>query len=120
MNTRPNHSRRRAGAALPPARRPVSLPRRRRRSDAFARFLRNRTPAGGGGVPPPRAVAGAEWQPGVTCGADGLRPTLDGEPVPGALAASVTAGWVRVAPLNLLRPPQRGLVRLVPVSRACR
>jgi len=71
-------------------------------------------------VPAPRRVDGAEWQPAVTPRADAVRPTLDGEPVPGALAASVTRGWVYVAPLDLLQPPCRGVVRLLPVCPRCR
>lgn len=41
----------------------------------------------------------AEWQPGVTPNSGKFRITLNGEPVPGAVAASETAGWVDVIPV---------------------
>ncbi len=47
--------------------------------------------------PTPPTVPGADWQSGVTAGSERFRVLLDGEPVAGAVAASVAAGWVDVA-----------------------
>ena len=46
----------------------------------------------------PRRVAGAEWQAGVTPANERFKVLLDGEPVVGAVAASVGEGWVLVQP----------------------
>jgi hypothetical protein len=51
----------------------------------------------GGETPFPLAEPEADWQPGVIAGSECRRPVLDGEPVAGAVAASVIRGWVLVA-----------------------
>jgi hypothetical protein len=46
----------------------------------------------------PRRIRGAQWQAGVTEGNERIKVLLDGEPVVGAIAASVGEGWVLVQP----------------------
>lgn len=63
-------------------------------------------------VEAPARPAGDDW------GADErYRPTLNGEPVPGATAASVREGWVKVAGEAF---PRHGRVAFVPVPAGCR
>ena len=52
----------------------------------------------------PRRIAGACWQAGVTEGNERVKVLLDGEPVIGAVAASVSEGWVLVQPEPELAP----------------
>jgi hypothetical protein len=52
----------------------------------------------------PRRIAGACWQAGVTEGNEQVKVLLDGEPVVGAVAASVGEGWVLVQPEPELEP----------------
>jgi hypothetical protein len=47
---------------------------------------------------PPRPIAGAVWQAGVTPRNDEIKVLLNGEPVVGAVAASDVEGWVLVQP----------------------
>ena len=64
----------------------------RRRSS----FSRNLLGFHGGSIDTPRAIPDADWQAGVTPGNEFKRVTLDGEPVPSAVAASARFGWVVV------------------------
>lgn len=52
----------------------------------------------------PRRIQGASWQAGVTAGNERVKVLLDGEPVVGAVAASVSEGWVLVQPEPELVP----------------
>lgn len=57
-----------------------------------------------------RRIRGATWQAGMTAGNEGLRPLLNGQPVPGAFAASTLDGWVMCHPepeLQRVRPSAR-------------
>ncbi len=56
-------------------------------------LLSARNFGGDGPLPEPEA----DWQPGVIKSNEKLRPTLDGEPVAGAIAASIVRGWVLIA-----------------------
>jgi hypothetical protein len=42
----------------------------------------------------PEPIHGAEWQAGITIDNDKFRVVLDGQPVPLAIAASVSGSWV--------------------------
>jgi hypothetical protein len=78
------------GSTFPRLARPATPPPEDR---WLADPARDARPAG----PSPTPVDGATWQPRVIPGSERFRVFLDGEPVAGAVAASVDGGWVDVA-----------------------
>jgi hypothetical protein len=82
-------------------------------------YIPSKTFADGRSVAAPTPAGGATWQPPYTAGHGRLKPTLDGEPVPGAFAACEgPAGWVRYVGRDGEIRERGGVVRVIPGDRA--
>jgi hypothetical protein len=82
-------------------------------------YIPSKTFADGRSVPAPGPATDATWNPPYTRNHNRLKPTLNDEPVPGAIAACEgPTGWVRYVGRDGEIRERGGVVRVIPGDRA--